>query len=168
MWGNDKRGGGAARPASSVESLIGQRTVIRGDIEFSGGLHVDGQVHGTLVAEPSGDGTLMLSDKGVIEGQVRAPHVVINGRITGDIYASERIELAANARVHGNIHYKVLEMAAGAQVTGQLVRTDEPLRQLPAPVAEATSEATSEAVAADVASESPPSRSANGKGRSAP
>lgn len=161
MWGSDKRGGGAAKPASSVESLIGQRTVIRGDIEFAGGLHVDGQVHGTLVANPSGDGTLMLSDKGVIEGQVRAPHVVINGRMTGDIYASERIELAPNARVHGNIHYKVLEMAAGAQVTGQLVRTDEPLKQLPGPVAEAPVTESAEAGP-------PPARAANGKGKATP
>jgi cytoskeletal protein CcmA (bactofilin family) len=162
MWGNDKRGSGPAKPASSVESLIGQRTVIRGDVEFAGGLHVDGQVHGTLVADPNGDGTLMLSDKGVIEGQIHAPHVVINGRITGDIYASERIELAANARVHGNIHYKVLEMAAGAQVTGQLVRTDEPLKQLPAPATESPTAA--EAVASDHS----PARAANGKGKAAP
>lgn len=160
MWGNDKRAGGSAKPASGVESLIGQRTVIRGDIEFAGGLHVDGQVIGTLVADPNGDGTLILSDKGVIEGQVRAPHVVINGRITGDIYASERIELAANARVHGNIHYKVLEMAAGAQVTGQLVRTDEPLKQLPAPAASTDG--------ADAVELPPPARATNGKGKGAP
>ncbi len=162
MWGSDKRGGGAPRPANSVESLIGPRTVIRGDVEFAGGLHVDGQVHGSLVADPSGDGTLMLSDKGLIEGQVRAPHVVINGRMNGDIYASERIELAANARVHGNIHYKLLEMAAGAQVTGQLVRTDEPLKQLPAPSAQATPPAEA------TASDPPPSRATNGKGKVAP
>lgn len=141
MFGSDKRAG--AKPATSVESLIGPRTVIRGDVEFAGGLHVDGQVIGTLVADSSGDGTLMLSDKGVIEGEIRAPHVVINGRVSGDIYASERIELAAQARVHGNIHYKVLEMAAGAQVTGQLTRADEPMRQLPAPPAEATAAAAS-------------------------
>jgi len=160
MWGNDKRAGGSAKPASSVESLIGPRTVIRGDIEFAGGLHVDGQVIGTLAADPNGDGTLSLSDKGVIEGQIRAPHVVINGRITGDIYASERIELAANARVHGNIHYKVLEMAAGAQVTGQLVRTDEPLKQLPAPAASTDG--------ADAIEEPPPARATHAKGKGAP
>jgi cytoskeletal protein CcmA (bactofilin family) len=143
MFGSDKRAG--AKPATSVESLIGPRTVIRGDVEFAGGLHVDGQVIGTLVADPGGDGTLMLSDKGVIEGEIRAPHVVINGRVSGDIYASERVELAAQARVHGNIHYKVLEMAAGAQVTGQLTRADEPMRQLPAPPAEAPAAAPASA-----------------------
>ena len=51
----------------------------------------------------------------------------------GDVIASERVELAAQARVHGNVHYKVLEMAAGAQITGRVVREDEPRKQLPKP-----------------------------------
>jgi cytoskeletal protein CcmA (bactofilin family) len=71
----------------------------------------------------------------VIEGEVRAPHVVINGNLKGDIIASERIELATQARVQGNIYYKLLEMAAGAQVNGQIVREEEPRKQLPKPVA---------------------------------
>lgn len=157
VWGSDKRG--ASRASASVDSLIGQRSSIRGDIEFSGGLHVDGLVRGTLVADPAGDGTLMLSDKGAIEGEIRAPHVIINGRVTGDIWASERVELAANARVHGNIHYKVLEMAAGAQVTGQLVRTDEPLKQLAPPAADAA-ESGGDAEAVPQAA-----RASNGKGK---
>ena len=68
-----------------------------------------------------------------MEGEVRAPHVIINGVMKGDVIASERVELAAQARVHGNVHYKVLEMAAGAQITGRVVREDEPRKQLPKP-----------------------------------
>lgn len=138
MFGSDKRKS-QARPTSSVDSLIGQRSVIRGDVEFSGGLHVDGQVHGSLNAAADSDGTLILSDKGRIDGEVRAPHVIINGEVNGDIYASERLELAAQARVTGNIHYKVLEMTAGAQVTGRLLRTDEPLKQLSGPALDTAS-----------------------------
>jgi cytoskeletal protein CcmA (bactofilin family) len=138
MFGSDKRKN-QARPTSSVDSLIGQRSVIRGDVEFSGGLHVDGQVHGSLNAAADSDGTLILSDKGRIDGEVRAPHVIINGEVNGDIYASERLELAAQARVTGNIHYKVLEMTAGAQVTGRLLRTDEPLKQLSGPAPDTAS-----------------------------
>ena len=143
MFGSDKKG--AARPAVQVDTLIGARTVIKGDISFTGGLHVDGAVHGALVAEPGGEALLVLSDKGVIEGEVRAPHVVINGTLKGDIVASERVELAAQARVTGNIYYKLLEMAAGAQVNGQIVREEEPRKSLPKPVAEPAAEPVVEA-----------------------
>jgi cytoskeletal protein CcmA (bactofilin family) len=131
MFGNSKKNG---RPTVNVDTLIGSHTVIRGDVSFTGGLHIDGQIVGKVAAEGS-DAVLVLSDKGTIEGEIRAPHVVINGIMRGDIVAAERIELAANARVTGNIYYKLLEMAAGAQVNGQIVRQDEPQRQLSGPEA---------------------------------
>jgi cytoskeletal protein CcmA (bactofilin family) len=135
MFGSDKKGNG--RPPVNVDTLIGSNTVIRGDLTFSGGLHVDGRIEGSVVAAPDAAALVMLSDKGVIEGEVRAPHVVINGQIRGDIVASERVELASQARVDGNIYYKLLEMAAGAQVNGRIVRDDEPRKQLPKPVEDA-------------------------------
>jgi len=127
MFGSDKKGAG--RPTMAVDTLIGAQTVIRGDITFNGGLHIDGQVHGAIVAEAGSDAVVTVSDKGRIEGEVRAPHVVINGTLDGNIVATERIELAAQARVTGNIHYKLLEMHAGAQVNGQIMREEEPRRQ---------------------------------------
>jgi len=133
MFGNDKKSNG--RPAPAVETLIGAGTVIKGDLSFSGGLHVDGTVQGSIVAAPGAEAMLVVSEKGTIEGEVRAPHVVINGNMRGDIVASERIELASQARVQGNIYYKLLEMAAGAQVNGQIVREEEPRKQLPKPEA---------------------------------
>lgn len=135
MFGSDKRGNG--RPPVNVDTLIGSNTIIRGDVMFSGGLHVDGRIEGSVVAAPEAAALVMLSEKGVIEGEVRAPHVVINGQIRGDIIASERVELAAQARVDGNIYYKLLEMAAGAQVNGRIVREDEPRKLLPKPVEDA-------------------------------
>ncbi len=112
------------RPSTDIDTLIGARTTIRGDVHFSGGLRIDGRVIGGLIADAA-DAVLMVSDQGVIEGGVNAPHLVINGRIIGDIVASERIELAAQARIDGNITYKLLEMAAGAQINGRIVR-DQP------------------------------------------
>lgn len=137
MFGNDRKHNG--RPAVNVDTLIGAGTVIEGDIRFRGGLHVDGTVRGKVLAEPGVEAVLTLSDQGTIEGEVTAPHVVINGVLRGDVFARERIEMAAQARVTGNIHYKLLEMAAGAQVNGQIVREEEPRREpaagaLPAPI----------------------------------
>lgn len=122
MFGSKQKN---VRPTLDIDTLIGARTSIRGDVTFSGGLRIDGQVVGKIVAE-SADAMLVLADKGSIEGEIRAPHVIINGLFNGEIFASERVELAAQARVTGNIYYKILEMAAGAQVCGQILREGEP------------------------------------------
>jgi len=119
----------------TIDTLVGAKTKIKGDITFSGGFRVDGHVIGTVVAEGGPDAVLMISDQGSVEGEVRAPHVIINGSMKGNVIASERVELAAQARVVGNVHYKVLEMAAGAQITGSVVREDDIRKQLPKPEA---------------------------------
>jgi cytoskeletal protein CcmA (bactofilin family) len=133
MFGGEKSSK-ATRGPGGVETLIGSCVTIRGDVHFSGGLYIDGSVHGAVVAEGGeSQAVLTLSEKGQIHGEVRAPHIVVNGQLNGDVYASERIELGANARVQGNIHYKVVEMAAGAMITGRLIHGDAP-KQLPRPV----------------------------------
>lgn len=119
----------------TIDTLVGAKTKIKGDITFSGGFRVDGCVIGTVIAEGGPDAVLMISEQGSVEGEVRAPHVIINGSMKGDVIASERVELAAQARVIGNVHYKVLEMAAGAQITGRVVREDDVRKQLPKPEA---------------------------------
>ena len=130
-WG--EKGKPARSGATAMETLLGPRVEIRGDLRFSGGLYVEGRVFGSVVAEDDADAVLTLAASGRIQGEVRAPVVVINGHMQGDVYASERVELAANARVQGNIHYKVVEMAAGAMITGRLIHADAPLAQLTGP-----------------------------------
>jgi cytoskeletal protein CcmA (bactofilin family) len=131
--------------SGTLETLVGPHAVIRGDIGFSGGLYVEGTIHGRVIADDGASAVLTIADNGTIEGEVRAPVVVINGRMNGDVHAGERIELAANARVNGNIHYKVVEMAAGAMVTGRLIHADTPLAQLAAPERPAVVEAVEQA-----------------------
>jgi cytoskeletal protein CcmA (bactofilin family) len=126
------------RPSVNVDTLIGTKVIVRGDMLFSGGLHIDGTVIGSITAEPGSEAVLVLSERGRIEGEIRAPHVVINGSVSGDIHASAKVELAAKARIEGNIHYRLLEMAAGAEVNGRIVREDSTPRQLSGPQADAT------------------------------
>lgn len=114
MWGQRKKS-----VAGKIDTLIGQQTEISGDVRFNGGLHVDGNIKGNVIA--SGEAVLMLSEHGRIEGDVRVPNIVLNGAVTGDVYAAERIELAARARVNGNVYYNLIEMAMGAEVNGNLV-----------------------------------------------
>jgi len=115
-------------------SLIAQGTIIRGDVRFTGTLHLDGRIEGTVVGEGS-NAVFTLSEQGQVQGEVRVPHAMINGQVTGDIYASERLELAAQARVIGDVRYNSLEMAAGAQVNGRMAHQgeDHVQRELPAP-----------------------------------
>ena len=107
--------------ANAVDTLIGRQTEIQGDVRFSGGLYVDGTIKGKVIAGMEKSATLTLSETGAIEGDVRVPTIVLNGSVTGDVYAADKITLAAKARVTGNVYYKVLEMQGGAQVNGQLV-----------------------------------------------
>jgi cytoskeletal protein CcmA (bactofilin family) len=104
-----------------VDALIGPQVIIRGDVEFSGGLYVEGKVIGKVIASEGAQAMLTVAENGAIEGEVVASTVVISGRMDGDVHASDRVELTATARVNGNVHYKVVEMAAGAQLTGRLL-----------------------------------------------
>jgi cytoskeletal protein CcmA (bactofilin family) len=104
-----------------IDTLIGKSASVQGDVEFSGGLHIDGRVTGSVRVSSGAAGALSVSEHGVIEGSVEAPQVVVNGRVNGDIMASERVVLGAKARVQGNVHYGVIEMALGAEITGKLV-----------------------------------------------
>jgi len=120
MW-NKAKAGASGGKKHSYDTLISSQTEITGNIHFSGGLHIDGTVRGAVVAEPDSKAVVRVSDHGVVEGEVRAPHVIINGRVDGDVYSSDHVELAANAVVNGTVHYQLIEMVMGAQVNGRLV-----------------------------------------------
>jgi len=111
----------APRAGGSVDTLIGPQVVLRGDVQFAGGLYLEGQLVGRALAEVGTEATITVAARGRVEGELHAPVIVINGFVKGDVHAFERLELGPEARVEGNLHYAVIEMAAGAAVTGQLV-----------------------------------------------
>ena len=108
-----------------VSTVIGQGTVITGGVEFSGGLHLDGEVKGNVNGDGDSRSTLTVSEQGRVEGDVHVENLILNGIVVGDVFVTERAELAANARVTGTVYYRLLEMAMGAEVNGKLVHTDE-------------------------------------------
>jgi cytoskeletal protein CcmA (bactofilin family) len=130
-----------ARPTAEVTTLIAGSTQIRGDVQFNGRLHVDGKIDGAIRGEGA-QAMLTLSEHAKVTGEVQAPHIIINGSVTGDVTSTERLELASNARVEGNVYYKVLEMSAGAQINGKMVHRAEPPRQLPKPETDAAASQT--------------------------
>ncbi|MGM0594682.1 MAG: bactofilin family protein [Pseudomonadota bacterium] len=111
--------------STKIDTLIGQHSELHGDVVFSGGLHVDGVIKGNIYAENGSGSVLSVSERGLVEGEVRVPNIMLNGSVNGDVHAAEHIELAEKARVTGNVYYKLIEMVRGAEVNGNLVRRDE-------------------------------------------
>lgn len=116
MFGKKK-----AFTSARIDTLVGQGTVINGDLIFAGGLHIDGKINGKVMAEKGSSAILILSEFGRIEGDVKVPNMVLNGEIVGDVYGSTRVELAPKSRIKGSVYYNLLEMAIGAEVNGGLV-----------------------------------------------
>jgi cytoskeletal protein CcmA (bactofilin family) len=105
-----------------IASLIGTTTTITGNIEFTGGLRIDGTVKGSVrCAEGDKGGMLVISESGRIEGEVRAGHLVVAGRINGPVTAAQLIELQPKARIQGDVRYRALEMHHGAIVEGMMI-----------------------------------------------
>jgi cytoskeletal protein CcmA (bactofilin family) len=109
-----------------IDTLIGAGTRINGDVEFLGGLHLDGYINGNVSGGPNPDAILSVSEQGGIEGSVSAPNVVLNGIVKGDIDATLRVELGEKARVLGNVRYSAIETAVGAQINGKLIHRAVP------------------------------------------
>ncbi len=106
---------------AKIDTLIGAKTRINGDVEFAGGLHLDGYINGNIKAQQDPCAFLSVSESGCVEGSVVAPRVILNGIVKGDIQAGERVELGSKARVLGNVHYSIIETAVGAQINGKLI-----------------------------------------------
>ena len=112
---------GKSNKPSPIDSLIGSGTTITGDVQFTGGLRVDGCVKGNIRAVGDKPGTLVLSEMAKIEGEIEVGHVVINGTVAGPVRAREYLELLPKARVTGDVSYKTIEIHVGAIVMGRLM-----------------------------------------------
>jgi cytoskeletal protein CcmA (bactofilin family) len=123
--------GRESRRSTRIDILIGKTARIQGDVDFSGGLHLDGQVTGNVRAQGEEESSLSVSETGCIDGSVISPSVVLDGTVRGDIHARTRLILGAHAKVQGDVYYGVIETSLGAEILGRLV----PLAAAPAEVA---------------------------------
>ena len=103
-----------------IKSLIAQGSRIEGNLRFTDGLRVDGEVFGDLRASPEQPSILVISEEAVVQGAIDADHVIINGSVKGPVNARELLELQPRARIEGDVTYKALEMHQGAVISGQL------------------------------------------------
>lgn len=107
---------------SSVECLIGQTTLIEGNVRYSGGLHVEGRVVGDIVAEDGDTSMLSIGETGRVEGNIHVANLVIHGAVHGDVTATSKITVSARAKINGNVRYRIIELESGAEINGQLLR----------------------------------------------
>ena len=120
MFGSKKKSA-----SKKLDSLIGRNTEISGDMDFNGGLLIDGKVTGNITANNDDNATITISENGCVTGEIQIPNIIINGMVEGNVYASNHVELAKKARVFGNVYYNLFEMAMGAEVNGNLVHVSE-------------------------------------------
>lgn len=127
MFGMKKRNTGM------IQTLIGVGTRIKGDLRFEGGCHIDGSVDGSVVADRDPEAFLTISEEGFVDGSVRVPRVQLNGKVQGDVHATELVVLGPTAKVNGNVHYELLEMTAGAEINGKLIHESAQTQSANAP-----------------------------------
>lgn len=104
-----------------IETLIGRRVHVHGDVEFEGGLHLDGWVTGNVRAGEGSESSVSVSEHGCVEGSIEASSVLLNGVVRGDVRGRLKVVLGAQAQVRGDVYYGALEMAPGAVISGRLV-----------------------------------------------
>lgn len=117
-----------SKPQGRIDSLIGAGTLLVGDVTFSGGLRVDGEVRGNVRSADGQPATLVLSEHARIEGEISVSHVVINGTVIGPVHSSDFLELQPRAKVTGDVEYATIEMHLGAIVQGRLVHQGSPAK----------------------------------------
>ena len=116
------------KPQNRIDSLIGAGTKISGSVSFVGGLRVDGEILGDVVASGDEASTLVISEPGHITGEIHVSHLVVNGTIDGPVHASDFMELQAKSRITGDVHYNRLEMHLGAVIEGRLIHKSSETR----------------------------------------
>ena len=107
-------------PSSESTTLVAAGTELRGDLNFSGSLEIQGSIVGKIVADDE-TAQIRILNGGSVLGEIWVPNVIVNGLIEGDIYASKHIQLAAKAKVSGTIYYSSIEIERGADIGGKLV-----------------------------------------------
>jgi len=109
MWRNRKR------KAGRLGAFLDEGSEIEGNYTCSGTVMLDATIRGEVTAKD----TLIVGDRGAVEGSIRAGTLVVHGRVAGNVTATERVELKGSARVTGDVEAPVVTMEPGAVLDGQ-------------------------------------------------
>jgi len=97
------------------KNVLNSDVEIKGNLKFTGELTLEGKLEG----EVQTDGLLNLGDSAVVNGNINAQSVVVRGKINGNIYAKEKIEIKAKAELFGDIRATKLVVEEGVTFVGK-------------------------------------------------
>jgi cytoskeletal protein CcmA (bactofilin family) len=118
---------------------IGKSIVIKGELSCSEDLYIDGQVEGTI--DPKGN-RLTVGPNGSVKADVNACAVVVQGKLEGNIYASDRVDLKQSAIVVGHIATQRISIEEGAHLKGSVnIQKEAPKKEVLGGIAPSPSEA---------------------------
>jgi len=100
--------------SSDEATVISKGVKIEGKLSCSGNIRLDGEVQGDI----SSQGTVIVGENGIVNGQINAGSITIGGKVTGTVRAKEKIVLEAKANLKGDIITKLLSVEAGAVFNG--------------------------------------------------
>ena len=110
------------------DSVIGQGTVVRGNVRGSGPLEIYGRVEGDVTV----DGDVTLGDAAAVRGNVTGAQVTVGGAVQGDLRGSQAVLVESGARVVGDLLAPRIGIAEGALVRGNVRTEGEPALAPPA------------------------------------
>jgi cytoskeletal protein CcmA (bactofilin family) len=117
---------GAPKPPDIAGMIrIGKSFVIKGQVSCDGDLYIDGQVEGSV--DPKGN-RLTIGPDGRLKANVVARAVVVQGKLEGNIQASERVDLKQSAVVVGDIVTQRISIENGAYIKGSIEVQGDPSR----------------------------------------
>jgi cytoskeletal protein CcmA (bactofilin family) len=109
-------------PNESFGSLIGSGTQIFGRLVVNHSVRIDGDIQGSVEAQPNNEVTVHIAHDGTLTGDLYAHRVLVNGRIDGNIYVRERCDLFETSKVRGDIHYGIIGIEHGAEFYGEMLK----------------------------------------------
>jgi cytoskeletal protein CcmA (bactofilin family) len=113
--------------ASTLDSLIGQRSSFKGELAFDGTVRIDGTFEGNIRSLK--DGTLIVSESASVTGEVDVPNLVLHGNIRGNVRASKHLQIGPQGCLTGDVEYLVINLAEGGTVNGRCIRINEAQKQ---------------------------------------
>jgi cytoskeletal protein CcmA (bactofilin family) len=118
MFGNNTTPG--AKNDTHLETIVGAESSFQGTLRSKGSVRIDGKIEGGVSAEG-----IILGERGEIQGDISARTVVVGGKVTGNIHATESLELLTKSQVFGDLHAPQLLIAEGAIFEGSCLMASE-------------------------------------------
>ena len=109
------------RIASQLEADV----QLVGDLSFSGLLQLKGNIYGNIISPTDSEATLLIEEGATVTGEIRVPYIQIKGKVTGNVFASSRINIKAGSTIIGDVHYTEIELDQGAHLSGHLINTND-------------------------------------------